>query len=805
MKINLNLRDFRIGWRLLLKEPAYSAVVIGGLAVGIAACFLLLGYVAHSFSYDEQVPEHDRVYQVAERWNLALLGNEWSVTSSLPARDAAAGSGQPVLATAFLDRGLDARVGAQAHSIHVALADPDFEKIFAPKVLAGDLHAALTRPDALALTRDTALKLFGRVDVVGTTLQGDRQAYLVAAVVADQPAATTMPFEALAGTVSAIMSADARREAAQAWGFSPGRVYVKLLPGADRRSVLDAMRRGLRQSSLVLREYAEQVAGLNGRDLIEYRLLPIAGVYLDAGVKDPFAPHGNRQGVLGLAAVAALILLLAGSNYVNLATVRTLARQREIAVRKVLGASAPAVARQFLAESVLVCLIATGLGLLLAWLLLPLFAGLVQRPLDGLFKPGAVAATLGLGVLLGLAAGAYPTWSALGVRATAALAGRGGAETARGLWIRRGLTALQFAVAMGLTATTLAVAWQTRYASTLDPGFDPAPLLMFPASNDMRDPRLRAFRDEIARLPDVAGVSVSHLPFSLGNNIVSLRPAGGAATDLNLYGVSPEFFGVYGLKAVAGRLYDPARDKMSDRDRVVVNAAAARRLGFATPEDAVGKMLSDTRGESPMQIVGVAPDIRQRSARDGQQPSVFYLRERVGMFTVRCQRNVDEVKRAIEAAWPRYFPNEPLGVSRMPVLMPDLFYADDLRLAKLLAASSLIATAIAAFGIYVLAAYSVQRREREIVLRKLYGAGGAAVGRLVLREFASLVGAGAVLGLPLAWIAMQRYLAGFTERAPIGAWTIAAALLLACVVTLGSTLRHTLAAVRIRPALALRD
>ncbi len=805
MHMKINLRDFRIGWRQLLKEPAYSAVVIFGLAVGIAVCFLLLGFVRHSFSYDENVPQRERVYQLEHRWNAALLGNDWMAAASLPVRDAALASGQPLLASAFLARGLDARVGDQAHAIGVTLVDPDFEKIFAPKVLAGDLHAALTRPDTLALARETAIKLFGRADAVGKTLQGDKQTYVVAAVVADQPAASTMPFDALAGTVSTIMPDDARKNALEAWGFSPGKTYVKLLPGADPRQVIEAIQRGLRQSSLIRRDQAEQVAALKGRDLIEYRLGPIADAYLAPDVNDMMAPHGNRAVLLGLATVAMLILLLAGTNYVNLATVRTLARQREIAVRKVLGASAQAVARQFLAESVLVCLIATAFGLLLAWLLLPLFADLVQRKLDDMFNPATLATALLLGVLLGLAAGAYPTWSALGVRAGAALAGRGAGENAHGLWIRRALTALQFAVAMGLTGTTLAVAWQTRYASTLDPGFDPAPLLVFPASNDMRDPRTRSFRDAVARLPGVAGVSVSHAPVSMGNNIVTLRRAGGTATDLNLYAVSPEFFQVYGVKAAAGRMFDPALDKISDRDRIVVNAAAARQLGFAGPQDAVGKTLSSTSGGQPMQIVGVAPDIRQRSAREGQQPSVFYLRERVGLFTARVNGDMGAAKRAIEELWPRYFPNEALSVERLPVIMNDMFYADDLRLAKLLAASSLIATAIAAFGIYVLAAYSVQRREREIVLRKLYGAGGAAIGGMVMREFALLIGAGALLGLPFAWLAIQRYLGAFAERAPVGAWTLAGALLVACIVTLGSTLRHTLAAVRIRPARALRE
>jgi len=802
----MRLRDFRIGWRLLLKEPGYSSVVIFGLAVGIAACFLLLGYVRHSFSYNEHVPQRDKVYQLEHRWNAALLGADWMAMASLPARDAALASGQPLLASAFIKRSLDARVGHQAVALGVTLVDPDFEKIFAPRVLAGDLHTALARPDTLALTHETALKLFGRLDVIGKTLQGDKGVYTVAAVVADPPAATTMPFESLAGTISTILPEDVRRNAHEAWGFAPGEVFIKLLPGADPRLVIDAIQRGLRRSSLIQRDQADQVAALHGRDLIEYRLGPIAEAYLAPDVNDMMAPHGNRQAVLGLAGVALLILLLAATNYVNLATVRTLARQREIAVRKVLGASGSTVAHQFLAESVLVCLIATTLGLLLAWLVLPVFADLVQRRLDGMFSPGALAAALALGVLLGLLTAAYPTWSALRVRASAALMGRGQGESVRGLWIRRALTALQFAVAMGLTGTTLAVAWQTHYASTLDPGFDAAPLLVFPASNDMRDPRTRAFREAVARLPGVAGVSVSHAPISTGNNIVTLRRAGGRGTDLNLYAVSPEFFGVYGILPAAGRLFDPALDKITDQDRVVVNAAAARALGFAGARAAVGKMLSPSGGGGkPMQIVGVAPDIRQRSAREGQQPSVFYLRERVGLFTVRASGDLETVKRAVEEMWPRHFPNETLGVTRLPVAIADTFYGDDLRLSKLLAASSVIATAVAAFGIYVLAAYSVRRREREIVLRKLYGAGAGAIGGMVAREFALLVGAGALLGLPFAWLAIQRYVGAFAERAPVGAWTLIAALLVAGVVALLSTLRHALAAVRIRPALALRE
>jgi putative ABC transport system permease protein len=800
-----NLRDFRIGWRLLVKEPAFSAVVILGLAVGFCACFLLLGYVSHSLSYDRHVPEREQVYRLMQRWNISTADGKWSDAASLPARDGAIASGVPLLASTFLTRDVDVKTGANVQTIQVAVVDPDFRRIFQPKVLAGDLAATLARPDALALARETVTKLFGgAVDAaaaVGKTAQIGGRPYLVMAVLEDQPAATTMPYEALAGTSTTIWKQEYRQLVTTNWGSSHGPVYIKLAPSADPQAVAAGVRRAMLASNFYARQTPEQKASLHGQDMIDFRLGPLAEAYLDPSVSGRSKTHGDRQTIFGL---AALILVLAATNYVNLATVRTLRRQREIAVRKVLGASAGAVSRQFLAESILVCLIATGIGLLLAWLLLPVFSDLVQRKLDSMFTPTSLCLSLVLGMLLGVLAGAYPTWSALKVRPTSALSGRGNAETAGGLWLRRVLTVLQFATAMGLTGLTLAVAWQTRYASSLDPGFDPAPLLAIRTGEDMRDANMRAFRDALVRLPGVEGVGMADAPVTVNFNSTALQRDGGAPIEINWFRVSPEFFNVYRLKPVAGRLYDPARDKLEDEDKIVINESGARKFGFASAQDAVGKTIRQPNGAEPMQVVGVAPDIRHRSAREEMQPTVYFLSPRIGTFTVRSEHNMEAVQRAIEELWPRYFPNDVID-AKLVASSFAFSYADDLRLAKLLAASSVIATAIAAFGIYVLAAYSVQRRAREIVLRKLYGAGNTAVSSLVMREFLVLTGAGALLGLPPAWLAMQSYLAAFTERAPIGAWTILGALLVAGAVALGSTLRHTLAAVRIRPALALRE
>ncbi|RZA32649.1 MAG: ABC transporter permease, partial [Lysobacteraceae bacterium] len=269
------LRDFRIGWRLLVKEPGYSAVVVLGLAVGFATCFLLLGYVAHSLSYDSHVPQREHIYRLMQKWNIASASGHWNDSSRLPARDGVIASGAPVLASAFIERSIDVRVGSQVQKISVTVVDPDFRQIFQPTVLAGDLAVTLARPDTLALTRETATKLFGNIDVVGKTVQVAGQPYRITALLEDQPAATTLPYASLAGSRTTIWKDEYRQLVTTNWGSSHGGVYVKLLPGADQRTVLDSVRRAMLASSFIKRMSPEQIASLNGRDLIDFRLGPL--------------------------------------------------------------------------------------------------------------------------------------------------------------------------------------------------------------------------------------------------------------------------------------------------------------------------------------------------------------------------------------------------------------------------------------------------------------------------------------------------------------------------------------------------
>ncbi|MDB5917697.1 MAG: FtsX-like permease family protein [Massilia sp.] len=807
MKNPMKLSDFRIGWRMLVQEPVYSTVVVLGLSVGFAACFLLLGFVRHSFSYDKQVPEAQQVYLVKTRFNIIGKAN-WLEMAPLPFLEAARRSPMVADATMLFPLEVSMKAGARVQKMQLAAVNSGFGAIFGVRALEGDLRAALSQPDSIALTRSSAQRRFGRAAVLGETVTIGGATFRVAALLADPPAASTVFYEALAGAGTSAWYDGYRNGVLKSWGQIGGRVYVKLRAGASPTALERELQAAVDGSPLVAGLAPQQLQELGTRKALDVRLGALRDMYFDADTADSpeASEHGDLRVIGGLAAIALVILLLAATNYVNLATVRTMRRQREIAVRKVLGASTGRIVAQFLAESTLVALIAAALGMLVAWLLLPLFAELVDRKLDGIFSESNILIALSLGVSTGLLAGLYPAWVALGVHPQHTLAGRGSSETSAGLWLRRALSVVQFSTAIGLTSVTLAMAWQTHYATNRDPGFDAAGMLAVDLPAAMRgSPARDALRDELTRLSGVKGVAAAQFaigkPF-IGSHLPFVTSAGGRGNLLTL-DVSANFFEVLAVGPIAGRLFDSKVDTDKSTDKVVINEGAARALGYADAAQAVGKLL--TMGESaPVHVVGIAPPIRYQSLHQGSRPMVYRLSATPLVLMLRGDGDLRALETGVEAVLRRIAPDEVIPVRRAASYFAQN-YADDLRLAKLLGLASLIAIAIASFGIYVLATYSVQRMARQIVLRKLYGASRRAILALVGREFASLLGLGAAIALPIAALVNARYLAGFVEQAPVKAWPLLGAVLLAALVTIVSTMRHTLGALRMAPAQILRD
>ncbi|NVD96815.1 FtsX-like permease family protein [Massilia sp. BJB1822] len=800
----MRLSDFRIGWRVLWQQPAWSAVSILGLSVGFAACFLLLGFLHFSLSFNRETPQAERIQLVKYRPNL-MTNASWDELGYAPLREAALRSGLVELASIDSALKLPLRHAGQAHPLRLRVVDAELAGIFSLRAAQGDIQAALTRPEGLALSASAARKMFGAQPALGQLVQAQANTLKVMAVLPDPPANSSLQYQALVGSKS-IVWPQAEREQLMNWGLA--RIWLKLRANADPAQLQAFLQAETdRDSPVAVAKLGVMNTALGGRKPVDIALVSLPALYLDPDLADRgmHQPHGKLSDMYGLSAAGLLIMLLATINYINLATMRTLRRQREIAIRKLMGAGAGRVAALFLAESILAALLAMVLGIGLAWLCQPLLANWLERDLGSLFNPAYCAGALLLAIVAGVAAGAYPAWVALRVHPAQPLASRDSGETQTGLNLRRALTVVQFSAAIGLAATTTAVGWQTWYASHADPGFSTEHLHIIPLPSKASAQSRKAFVEALRREPAIqdAAASLASVDGNFGRRMMKFfKTERGPMLHYDVKTVDAAFFRAYGIQPLAGELFSPQRDQGKGRG-VILNAAALKSFGFGKAQDAVGKALPTAAQET---VLGVAPDIRHHSLYEKAEPILYELDDGSaagGIASARSQLASAELARRLQPVWQRYFAEEALALRPAASLFAEN-YARDRGKAQMLGLASLIAIALAACGVYVLAAYSVQRNQRQIVLRKLHGASNGAIVRLLGREYSLLLALGAVVGLPLGAIAIERYLAEFAERAPMGYWPLLAALLIAMLVALLATGRHMLAGLRLPPVLALR-
>lgn len=810
-------------WRMLARDPAHALVSVLGLTLGLGFSLLLFGYSRYSWSYDAQVPAADQVYVLKHRRNWEL-GKLWFDQTPMAAREPAKSLPGVADVTGYTNWfPLNIEMPGGLQPVRGLTALPGFTKLMGIRPLQGDLEKALASPDGIAITEAAARRLFGTTQVLGqaVTLRLDASDTNVAraridAILPTPPANTTIPYEVLHGLKLALLPEWAEDEALTGRrGFSGGYLLLRLAPGASVDEVTAGLQALVDHSPLAAM-VPEPIKAHAGRDKFsEVKLTPLREAYLDQDVAlNVFSmdvPRGDWRVIAGVTVLGVLLLLLAAVNYVNLAVIRVLRRHREITLRKVLGVGRRRLALQFLGESLLVSGLATVLGIILAALALPAFGALVGRDLQGVLSLPNVLAALAVGLLAGLLTAIYPAWLALRVRPARMLAGRGDDESTSARRLRRALSVLQLALAMGLASVTLAVALQTRHAMDAPLGFDPDHLLVarLPVGMSAKyTDQARSLREALAQHPAIAGVSVSN--DALGGNrevwSTDFRRENGELVFMEVKAVSGDFFETHGIAPLAGHLFRSSDDDDEATSPLVLNAEAARALGYGSPALAVGTHLQVRGMQMEMQdheVVGIAPDIRFKSLREPTPPVVYMLTSVGAVLIVKARGPVVDAEHAMRELWSRYLTNA------IPDIRParEIFaasYADDARLAQLLALSTLIALLIAACGAYVLAADAVRRRTREIALRKLYGARGGDIVRLVARELGTLLLVAASVALPIAAVGIARYLAPFSRQTPLAYVALALALALAAAVVAAGAARQAWHASTMRPADALR-
>lgn len=810
------LTTLRHSARALRREPAYAAIVIVTLAIGIASAILILGLVRYCWQYNAEVPDVEHVYVVKQRDNVDPTG-PWYDQAPLLLRSVAAAAPGVAAATGYLPSrperaGLTVNVDGKLHALKSLTVLPGFVEMLGLRAMRGDLATALGAPDQIAVTELTAMRLFGTKQALGRSLFAEGKLLRVGAVLRTPAANTTMPFEALLGTDSTL-AADVRDEMRTGLKGWPGKLLVRVNTGASVPMLVRQLQDAVDGAPALHQQAPDIKARLGLRPVMDIALARLDAAYFDTAIKGNFIAGAGQRGdpvvVAGLAAVAVLILVLASINFVNLATVRVVRRQRELAMRKVLGASGWSIALELLAEAWLITFLAAAVGLLLAWLGLPLFSTLVDRQLNDAFTVGDLGWVGALVVGLGLLTAAWPAWIAWSVPPAKSLAGRTATESRATARLRRNMTVAQLTAAIGFASVTLAIAWQTSYAMRASPGFDPASILIVDMPEQVKySAPARGLMTALAAAHGVQDVAVSDDAIGRHNDTWrrNLKRPDGTSAMMEIKHVSSNFFMLYAIKPEAGRLFDRTLDRDDDPVPLVLNALAARQLGFADARAALGQIVITTGFDNkpvPGRVIGIAPPLRFQSLREAPVPMAFQLSTGGSALSVRADGDPAKVVNVIRSIWPSYFP------AAIPSIQPASSvlaanYADDARMASLLALATGIALTLAAFGTYVLSADTVQRRAREIVLRKLHGASDAAIGLLVLRGVGTMLLVAALIGLPVAAVAIARYLSTWVETAPVGYLTLLLAFVVTGVVALAAASRQAWIAMKVRPANALR-
>jgi putative ABC transport system permease protein len=474
--------------------------------------------------------------------------------------------------------------------------------------------------------------------------------------------------------------------------------------------------------------------------------------------------------------VGVFVLVIAGINFVNLTTARSAERAREVGIRKVAGAPRRQLIGDFMSESLLQALIAFVLATVFCGLLIPLFNGLAGKPVStGLLEhPGDLLIFFGIATGIGLLAGIYPALVLSGFRPVVVLKGRFSTGS-RGLVLRRGLVVFQFVISIGFIAATFIVRAQLSYLRDHPLGFDNRQQLVL---NTYGDEHKLTLKTEIGRLPGVLSTGLSSSTPGNGGLMYALsdleNQKGVMQTgNLNLYLVDDDFMRQYKLSLVAGRNFSTAFATDSTR-AMIINESAAKDLGYATPQEAVGRRFRSFGREG--RIIGVAKDFNYYSLHDAISPLAMLVDPNdANLLSVQVNTaGLPGTIAAIEKVWKKVTPYRPFSYYFEDEQFNRQYVTED-RFGRLFVDFSVLAILISCLGLLGLASFSTLQRTREIGIRKVLGASVTGIVRLLSGEFLRLVALALVIAVPLCWFFMHRWLADYYYRIPFPWWMLAAA------------------------------
>lgn len=790
-------------FRHLLKNRLYTSLNLFGLSIGLA-CFAMIGlWVKAELSFDRFHEKSDRIYRVASRYIDETSVNDVAVTGA-PLAPAMLKDLPEVEQAVRIDPCDNAMMFGDKKFLEVGIiADQALFDVFDFKVLHGDRGSLLTEPFSVVLSGSLAKKYFSDADPIGQSMRvfrfdrdGTGADFKVTGIVEDSPPNSHLQF----GFILSMKTAEAVNPSFGDTGSWLGGVfltYVTLHENADPASVEAKF-------PSMLETYAGDVMRKRNVQL-QYSLQPLTDIHLRSKLAFDVGGQGSITYVMIFGAVGLIVLLLACINYVNLSTAYSTQRFREVGIHKVMGAQKQQLVARYLTESWLLAMMSLVVGFGWIELARPLFERIAGTSFPGLYTLQSIGALIAITSIVGLLAGFYPSAILSSFRPVQALKGAYGKVSGAGL--RKALVVVQFSITIILVIGIIGVQLQMTFIQTKDLGFDKDNLVVFGVHGDSDvQSGYAGFANELAQNPNVAGVARSNT--TIGNGLdfstAIMENADGQRISRPVYRirVDYEYLDVYKMKLAAGRNFRP--DNGADSSKAfIVNEAMIGAYGYQRPADAIGKQINfnGTDGE----IIGVVKDFNFASLQHKVEPiAMWLLRGGFSRISIRVQGDPRKGFEEVTATWKKHFPTAVIQYAFYEDSLAGA-YRNEARFSNIFMVFSMISLSIACLGLFALVSYTVERRSKEIGIRKVLGATMTNLLSMLSREFIWLVVVASLIAVPAGYYFMNRWLTGFAYHISLNAFMFIAAGGLVLAVAWATVSLRTFRAASANPVKSLRS
>jgi putative ABC transport system permease protein len=801
----------KVAWRNMLHQKMYSAVKVGGFAMGIAACVLISLFIKDELSYDLQYPDSDRIYRVIGGYNETGIPDRQSFLQPPLAKALKADFPEVEEAGRFLSSNLFGAGSSEVRPVGRAqntyeegfiFADPEFVRILGLPLVYGDPASVLNEPNTLLISKSKAEKYFPGENPIGQAIilnNNTDRPYKIDGVFEDFPKNSHLHYDFM----RTLRGMEFGKGEQNFWGSNNYHTYIKIRPGSDASSLESKLPTIVGKYILPAMQAGGQPNAKEIANRISFSLQPVADIHLRSeGIKDRLS-HSDIRFVWIFGAVASFILLIAVINFINLSTAKSAKRAKEVGLRKTLGSQSSSLISQFLTESLLFSVFSFVAGTLLAVVLLPYFNELSGKSLGLPWSEWQfIPLEIGAAIVVGFLAGIYPAFYLSRFKPAAVLKG-GVSQGIKSSRLRSGLVVFQFATSIVLIAGTFIIYRQMEFILNQKIGFDKEQVLLIQGSNSLGE-KSSTFKNELLQLPEIKSATVSnYLPVSgTKRNSNGFYEEGktseGNAVYSQIWRVDPDYIQTLGMKLADGR--DFMAEMPSESQSVIINQTMAKQFGF---EDPLGERI--TNGGGTWNVIGVLEDFHFESMKEEIGPLCLVLGNSPETIAVKvASSDMAGTIKAVTALWDEFVPQQPVRYSFLDEDYARM-YDDVQRTGSVFTAFAIFAILVACLGLFGLSAFVVEQRGKEISIRKVLGASLGNIFTLVTVDFVKLVLIALVIAVPVSWYLMDRWLADYSYRIEITWDLFAIAGLISVLIALLTISSESLKAAFLNPARRLRS